>query len=152
MHQVILSLAANCDAEKNLPEARLCLEQILTFIHYTDAIWTEPIGCKRKDPYLNQMVKAHTELTFEQLNEQLKAIERQMGRTAKSANAQYADRIIDIDILLYDTLQLTSPELTIPHPLMAQRDFVLRPLAEIAPRKRHPVLRKTIAQLLTHNT
>ena len=71
MHQVILSLAANCDAEKNLPEARLCLEQILTFTHYTDAIWTEPIGCKRKDLYLNQLAKAHTELTFEQLNEQL---------------------------------------------------------------------------------
>lgn len=100
MHQVILSLAANCDAEKNLPEARLCLEQILTFTHYTDAIWTEPIGCKRKDLYLNQLVKAQTELTYEQLNEQLKAIEQQMGRTRE--DRQQGIVRMDLDILEYD--------------------------------------------------
>ena len=53
MHSCIISLAANFEAEKNLPEARMCLEQILTFTHYTDAVWTEPIGCKLKNLYLN---------------------------------------------------------------------------------------------------
>ena len=100
MHQVILSLAANCDAEKNLPEARLCLEQILAFTFYTDAIWTEPIGCKRKDLYLNQLVKAQTELTYEQLSEQLKAIEQQMGRTRE--DRQQGIVRMDLDILEYD--------------------------------------------------
>lgn len=108
MHQVILSLAANCDAEKNLPEARLCLEQILTFTHYTDAIWTEPIGCKRKDLYLNQLAKAHTELTFEQLNEQLKTIEQQMGRTVE--DRQQGIVRLDLDILEYDGVRHHLPD------------------------------------------
>jgi len=100
MHQVILSLAANCDAEKNLPEARLCLEQILAFTHYTDAVWTEPIGCKRKDLYLNQLVKAMTELSFDELRSQLKTIELKIGRTAE--DRQEGIVRLDLDILAFD--------------------------------------------------
>ena len=100
MHQVVISLAANCDAEKNLPEARLCLEQILSFTHYTDALWTEPIGGKRKDYYLNQLVKAETKLSFDELHSQLKAIEMKMGRTAE--DRQEGIVRIDLDILAFD--------------------------------------------------
>ena len=60
-------------------------------------------------------------------------IERELGRLKKSVNGLYSDRLIDIDILLYDTLHITTPELTIPHPLMWERDFVMIPLREIAP-------------------
>ena len=56
-----------------------------------------------------------------------------MGRTQKSVNKEYHDRLIDIDILLYDDLVMNTPELTIPHPLMYQREFVMKPLAHIAP-------------------
>ena len=100
MHQVVISLAANCDAEKNLPEARLCLEQILSFTHYTDALWTEPIGGKRKDYYLNQLVMAETKLSFDELHSQLKAIEMKMGRTAE--DRQEGIVRIDLDILAFD--------------------------------------------------
>ena len=100
MHQVVISLAANCDAVKNLPEARLCLEQILVFSHYTNAIWTEPIGCKRKDLYLNQLVKATTKLSFDELHNQLKAIEQKIGRTAE--DRQEGIVRLDLDILAFD--------------------------------------------------
>jgi 2-amino-4-hydroxy-6-hydroxymethyldihydropteridine diphosphokinase len=60
-------------------------------------------------------------------------IERELGRTKKSVGGIYSDRIIDIDILLYDDLRIHTPELTIPHPLMWKRDFVMIPLHEIAP-------------------
>ena len=68
-HLCIISLASNHDAEKNLPEARQCLEQILISPHFTEALWTEPIGSQRPDLYLNQLVQAHTMLTAEQLND-----------------------------------------------------------------------------------
>ena len=71
-----------------------------------------------------------------------------MGRTAKSVNGEYKDRIIDIDILLYGDETINTENLTIPHPLMHKRLFVLEPLAQIAPRHLHPTLKKTIAELL----
>ena len=70
-----------------------------------------------------------------------------MGRTQKS-NGTYHDRIIDIDILLYDDLILQTPELTLPHPLMQDRRFVMEPLLEIAPNVVHPVFKKTVVSLM----
>ena len=72
-----------------------------------------------------------TELDPFEVLERTQKIEREMGRTVKSANGKYHDRIIDIDILLYDDLKINTPRLTIPHPLMEQRDFVMIPLREI---------------------
>ena len=154
MHRAYLGLGTNLgDRAANIDRAiALLQQQVGPLVKCSSYISSKPWGFTSDNDFLNAAAIFDTTLNPLQLLRTTQEIERQMGRTAKSANAQYADRIIDIDILLYDTLQLTSPELTIPHPLMAQRDFVLRPLAEIAPRKRHPVLRKTIAQLLTHNS
>ena len=79
-------------------------------------------------------------------------IERELGRTKKSVNEIYSDRLIDIDLLLYEDLVLSvisasGAELILPHPLVAERDFVMKPLAEIAPGLVHPVLGKTIKEL-----
>lgn len=99
-HRCIISLASNCDAEKNLPEARLCLEQILFDCKYSDAIWTEPIGSKRKAPYLNQLVKGATTLTLDELNTWLKSMEQRMGRS--NEDRQQGIVRIDLDTLLFD--------------------------------------------------
>ena len=154
MHRAYLGLGTNLgDRAAHIDRAiALLQQQVGPLVKCSSYLASKPWGFTSDNDFLNAAAIFDTPLTPLQLLHTTQEIERQMGRTAKSANAQYADRIIDIDILLYDTLQLTSPELTIPHPLMAQRDFVLRPLAEIAPRKRHPVLRKTIAQLLTTNS
>ena len=81
--------------------------------------------------FLNACVCVSTSLAPRQLLDATQAIEIEMGRVKKSINAQYTDRIIDIDILLYDNLNINEPNLVIPHPLMEERDFVMLPLKEI---------------------
>lgn len=107
---------------------------------------TEPWGVTDQPYFINMAVGAETSLEPEELLEALKAIERQMGR--KDAG-KWGPRIIDLDILLYDDLVIRTPELCIPHPLMHMREFVLRPLSEIAPDVLHPLLRKTISTLMS---
>lgn len=107
---------------------------------------TEPWGFRSENLFLNAAVTLETELTPVELLQATRQIERDMGRTQKSAGS-YQDRIIDLDILLYGDLVLETPELIIPHPLMHRRQFVLEPLAEIAPRAVHPVLKECITVL-----
>ncbi len=92
---------------------------------------TEPWGFESPNLFLNACVCVSTSLAPRQLLEATQAIEIEMGRVKKSINAQYTDRIIDIDILLYDKLSINEPDLIIPHPLMEERDFVMLPLKEI---------------------
>ena len=72
---------------------------------------------------------------------------KEQFKKSASVNGSYSDRLIDIDILLYDTLVLQTPELTIPHPLMTERDFVMKPLIEIAGNIIHPTRQKTLSEL-----
>ncbi len=92
---------------------------------------TDPWGFKSDNRFLNACLAVETSLTPRQLLRATQRIERAMGRTKKSCGT-YHDRIIDIDILLYDDSIVNQPDLKIPHPLMHQRLFVLQPLAEIA--------------------
>mgnify|MGYP000859135853 FL=1 len=92
---------------------------------------TEPWGFESPNLFLNACVCVSTSLAPRQLLETTQAIEIEMGRVNKSINAQYIDRIIDIDILLYDELKINEPDLIIPHPLMEEREFVMLPLKEI---------------------
>jgi 2-amino-4-hydroxy-6-hydroxymethyldihydropteridine diphosphokinase len=96
-------------------------------------IETEPWGFASDNAFLNAVVEIDTLHTPHELLHITQAIEREMGRTHKSAGGVYSDRIIDIDILLYEDLVVNEPDLTIPHPLMWQRSFVYEPLLEIAP-------------------
>ena len=75
-------------------------------------------------------------------------IEKEMGRRNKSRNSHYSDRIIDIDLIMYDNQVTDLPRLKIPHPLMHLRRFVLEPLSEIAPELVHPILHKTVTEML----
>lgn len=109
---------------------------------------TEPWGFQSEHPFLNAVVCCQTCLSPLQVLDLTQKIEKRLGRTHKSENRQYTDRPIDIDLLLYNDLVISTQRLTLPHPLMHQRRFVLEPLAEIAPNLVHPVLKQTITVLL----
>ena len=97
----------------------------------SSCIETEPVGFDSVHLFLNMAVRVTTELNPYELLKVLKQLERDLGRTRKSHDGVHYDRTIDIDILLYDNLEVNSEELQIPHPRMWDRDFVMRPLKEI---------------------
>lgn len=107
---------------------------------------TEPWGFESDNRFLNAAVRLNTSLSPAELLRVTQEIEKELGRTEKSDGA-YRDRIIDIDILLYDDRIVEMPGLTIPHPLMHERKFVMEPLAEIAPAVVHPVLGERMTDL-----
>lgn len=109
---------------------------------------SEPWGFESDNTFLNCVVAFKTAMPPLALLDTTEQIERSMGRTSKSLNGQYSDRIIDIDILFYGDEIINSERLTVPHPLLHKRAFVLRPLHEIAPQLAHPAMGRTIDELL----
>lgn len=132
-HIAYLSLGSNLgDRHATMQSAILLLgKQAGTVDRVSSAIETEPWGFESANKFLNMCVRIITTLSPEQLLATTKDIELQLGRTTKSVNGQYHDRPIDIDILTYDDLHINTPSLTLPHPHMHERDFVMIPLHEI---------------------
>lgn len=133
MHIVYLSLGSNLgEKEVVLRNAISSIkEKVGDVLRQSSFYQTEPWGFDSTNQFLNACICVSTNLTPIQLLETTQGIEKALGRDKKSIDGHYSDRVIDIDILLYDDLQLQTPELTIPHPLMKQRDFVMVPLKEI---------------------
>ena len=148
---VYLALGTNLgNRQKNMIAAIENIEkQIGTVVSQSAFYDSEPFGFESDNRFLNSVVKVKTNLLPNQLIEVAQQIEHDMGRTEKSGEEEYTDRLIDIDILFYNREVINNgSKLIIPHPRMAERDFVLKPLAEIAANFVHPVLNKTIDELV----
>ena len=133
MHKIYLGLGSNLGNRKeNLAYAiRFIGERVGKVLRVSSFIETEPWGFESENTFVNAVILCETDLTPRQVLCATQKIEREMGRKHKSVDGHYADRVIDIDILLYDDLKVDEPDLQIPHPLMLKRDFVMIPLREI---------------------
>lgn len=133
-HRVYLGLGSNLgNREENIRKAILLIgEKVGTVLRQSSLIETEPWGFESENSFLNGVILVETTFTPRQTLKATQKIERELGRKRKSDSLKkYADRPIDIDILLYDDLTIDESDLKIPHPLMEQRDFVMIPLREI---------------------
>lgn len=133
LHTVYLSLGSNL-GDRHAAMCRaisLINDEVGTVDRKSSPLETEPWGFESKNMFLNMCVRVLTSLSPGQVLDATQNIERRMGRMSKSVDGQYHDRPIDIDILMYDDLHISTPRLTLPHPLMHERDFVMVPLREI---------------------
>lgn len=154
MAKVYVGLGTNLgDKEQNLKVAVQKIEEQIGKVVSLSAFYvTAPWGFTSENSFLNAAACVDTDLSPLAVLQETQAIERELGRTKKSVDGVYSDRLIDIDLLFYEDLVLsvTSPtgaELNLPHPLMTERDFVMLPLAEIAPELVHPVFGKTMKEI-----
>ena len=133
MHIVYLGLGTNLGNKKaNLEMAVEAIKKRIGRVVSLSAFYaTEPWGFESENSFLNAVCSVETSLLPFELLRVTQQIERESGRKKKTVDGNYSDRILDIDILLYDDLRLETPDLKIPHPLMEQREFVMVPLKEI---------------------
>lgn len=151
MPTVYLSLGSNIgNREANLSAAIAALPLASIQVKLVSSIYeTEPVDFLDQPSFLNCVVEAETNLRPHALLQSLRAIESQLGSKKEFAKGP---RKLDLDILLYNSQAITTPDLQIPHPRMLQRRFVLTPLAEIAPNLKHPSWPATTAALLEQLT
>lgn len=146
IHHIYLALGSNIgNRQKNLSAALERLRAIMDIHKLSSVYETEPVGYLDQPRFLNMVCYGQTTASPDELLRSTKAIEEALGREPSFRNAP---RPIDIDILLYDNLRMETEDLTIPHPRMSERAFVLVPLAEIAPTAIDPVSGKTAQELL----
>jgi 2-amino-4-hydroxy-6-hydroxymethyldihydropteridine diphosphokinase len=143
---VYLSLGTNLgDRLENLRQAASALTPALEITRLSPIYITAPWGYTDQPEFLNQVVEGRTDLSPEELLHFIKDLEEQLGR---QPSFRYGPRLIDLDILFYGSQVVEQPGLRIPHPRLAERAFVLVPLADLAPDLMHTVLGKTIGELL----
>ncbi|MBQ3366751.1 MAG: 2-amino-4-hydroxy-6-hydroxymethyldihydropteridine diphosphokinase [Acidaminococcaceae bacterium] len=143
---IYIALGSNLgDKENNMKEALQRLtKKGVTICKVSDFLVTSPYGVTDQPDFLNAVAEIKTDNSPTELLRVLLQVEQEMGR---KRIRRWGERNIDLDLLLYDQRIIDLPDLQVPHPDMQNRDFVLRPLVQIAPDAVHPVLRKTAGQL-----
>ena len=145
IHTVFIALGSNIgDRMKALKQASDLLPPDIIPVSFSKVYETPPWGYEDQSTFLNQVIKTRTHLSPCEVLKRLKEIERELGR---QPIFRYGPRLIDLDILFYDETEYKTEELTIPHPEIANRAFVLVPLMEIAPNYIHPVTHKKIVDM-----
>ncbi|MCL2596539.1 MAG: 2-amino-4-hydroxy-6-hydroxymethyldihydropteridine diphosphokinase [Paludibacter sp.] len=149
MATIFLSIGTNLgERRKNISKAiKLLKKSVGRCVKISDLYISKAWGFESENEFMNVAAEFETSLQPLELLKTTQQIEHLLGRIDKTQNVEYSDRIIDIDILFYNNQIIDLPHLTIPHPLLHKRNFVLIPLAEIAPELQHPVLNKSIKQL-----
>ena len=147
MKLAYLSLGSNLGNREGMLQEALRLLQApdLRVVRVSPVYETEPMELRDQPWFLNLVAEIETDLLPRQLLARTRKIEKELGRKRKVSKGP---RTIDIDILLYGSFVIDTPDLQVPHPRMAERRFVLEPLAQLAPELRHPVLRRTVSELL----
>ena len=147
--KIVLAFGSNLgDREEYILAAyRLLEEELGELIKKSSFIETSPWGFESENSFINSVAEFETKKTPYEALEICNIIEKELGRERNPEYIGYQNRTIDIDILFYEDIVLDSPTLKIPHPLIAERDFVLIPLKEILPNLIHPVLKKEIKDI-----
>ena len=146
-HEAFVAFGSNLgDKEKFIDEAIEALSNLpqINIVAISDKIVTEPYGNVEQDVFLNGVMRIETLLPADELLEILQNVEEHAGRERK---IHWGPRTLDLDIIFYDDDIISEDDLIVPHPDMKNRDFVLKPLMQIAPYKLHPVYRKTISDM-----
>ena len=149
MHRVFLSLGSNLgEREQLLAKAIALIDLRIGEVKQRSALYeTEPWGFETNNKFLNMVVMLETALAPEVVLDRCLNIEQALGRK-RTENTGYTSRTIDVDVLFYDRLVLSTPDLVLPHPHIQNRRFILAPLCEVAPEFLHPLLGQSISSLL----
>lgn len=146
-----LNIGSNLGNRKlNISRALSAIEKKFGYFETSSIIESRPWGFVSDNLFSNIAVMVISDLRPTEVLAEIKKIEAELGSTShRDSNGAYTDRIIDIDIMAADEIILDSPELKIPHPHLAQREFFLKPFAELAPMWRHPVTGQTCEEMLS---
>ena len=145
MTKIFLGLGSNLgDKKKNIYKAIELLKEKISGVTLTKFYETEPQYYKKQDTFINTVMSGYTDESPQELLKFVKEVERRVGRQERF---RYGPREVDVDILFYDDQVYKDEGLTIPHPLLQEREFVLKPFMDLEPDFKHPILKKTIKQL-----
>ena len=153
-NNLLLSVGGNLDnSREKFEHLWQCIEEKVGKVERLSHYYrTAPWGFVSANTFVNAAAKVKTLLSPMETLQVTQDIEQLLGRLVKSTDGQYHDRIIDIDLIAYNQLVLKNERLILPHPLMAQRRFVLKPLCDICPEWVHPLLHKDVRTLLAECT